>query len=141
MEPNYNYNPEFIPVPLARTRHDGWTPERQRQFLQVLAVTGTVESAAKAVGMSRISAYNLRSRDAAESFAACWDQALGFGRDRMFDYAMEAAINGITTVRFRLGGVVDFEQGIDMRMIMKAIREEPRAPRGFGKKRRAKIGS
>ncbi|MGL5838385.1 MAG: hypothetical protein ACRCY3_07790 [Sphingorhabdus sp.] len=125
MEPLSDYNPKFIPVPTARNRHDGWTPERQRQFLQVLAVTGTVDSATNAVGMSRNSAYGLREREGAESFVRCWEEALSFGRQRQFDYAMECAINGVTTVRFRLGGIVDFEQGIDMRMMMKALREEP----------------
>jgi molybdenum-dependent DNA-binding transcriptional regulator ModE len=43
-------------------RHDGWTPERQRLFLVALAAMGTVDSAAQAVGMSRISAYNLKKR-------------------------------------------------------------------------------
>ena len=126
MQTIIEYNPDFTPVPLTRIRHDGWTPERQRQFLQVLAVTGTVDSAANAVGMSRISAYNLCKRVGAESFIRCWVEALGFGRERQFDYAMDCAINGITTVRFNLGGVVDFEQGIDMRMMMKALREPPR---------------
>jgi hypothetical protein len=59
------YEPEFTPVPLARNRHDGWSPQRQRQFLVVLAATGTVGRAAQAVGMSKISAYKLRKRKGA----------------------------------------------------------------------------
>jgi molybdenum-dependent DNA-binding transcriptional regulator ModE len=57
-----DYEPEFTPVALDRVRHDGWTPERQRLFLVALAAMGTVDSAAQAVGMSRISAYNLKKR-------------------------------------------------------------------------------
>jgi hypothetical protein len=30
--------PDFAPVPL-RYRHDGWTPERQRGFIEALAAT------------------------------------------------------------------------------------------------------
>jgi hypothetical protein len=64
-----DYEPDFTPVPLDRVRHDGWTPERQRLFLIALAAMGTVDSAARAVGMSRISAYNLKKHVGAESYA------------------------------------------------------------------------
>jgi hypothetical protein len=86
---------------------------------------GTVESAAQAVGMSRISAYKLKNRDGAESFAAEWERAVGFGRDMLFDYAMERAINGVTTIRMRLGGAFEFEQGRDTKQIMKVLRVPP----------------
>jgi hypothetical protein len=125
METISDYNPEFTPVPLARVRHDGWTAEEQRQFLMVLAATGTVGSAVEAVGMTRVSAYNLCKRPGAESFAREWELALSHGRARMIDHAMERAINGVTTIRLRLGGVVDLEHGPDRRMIMKALREPP----------------
>jgi hypothetical protein len=119
------YNPTFTPVPLARNRHDGWTPERQKQFLIALSVLGTVNAAARAVGMSRISAYKLREREGAESFAAAWDQAIGMGRAMQFDHAMECAINGVTTVRLRLGGVLDLESSVDRRQMMRVLRQPP----------------
>jgi hypothetical protein len=68
--------PRFYPVPI-RTRHDGWTVQRQAAFLGMLAETGSVAGACEAVGMSRKSAYALRARPGAESFAAAWDAALG----------------------------------------------------------------
>ena len=68
--------PAFYPVPV-RTRRDGWTVERQADFLGLLAETGSVIGACEAVGMSRKSAYRLRSLPGAESFAAAWDAALG----------------------------------------------------------------
>ena len=68
--------PPFYPVPL-RTRRDGWTMQRQAEFLGMLAETGSVMGACEAVGMSRKSAYALRARPEAESFAAAWDAALG----------------------------------------------------------------
>jgi hypothetical protein len=67
--------PAFTPVP-ARARKDGWLPQRQVDFIGVLAETGCVAEAARAVGMSRESAYRLRERPGAESFAAAWDAAL-----------------------------------------------------------------
>jgi hypothetical protein len=68
--------PPFYPVP-TRTRRDGWTPQRQADFLGMLAETGSVMGAREAVGMSRRSAYALRARAEAGSFAAVWDAALG----------------------------------------------------------------
>jgi hypothetical protein len=120
-----DYEPEFTPVPLARIRHDGWTPERQRLFLIALAALGTVDAAAQAVRMSRISAYNLKKRSGADSFAREWDRAVGFGRNITFDYAMERAINGVTTIKMRLGGAFEFEHGRDTKQIMKVLRLPP----------------
>ena len=68
--------PPFYPVPV-RTRRDGWTVQRQTDFLGMLAETGSVAGACEAVAMSRKSAYALRARPGAESFAAAWDAALG----------------------------------------------------------------
>lgn len=67
--------PAFTPVPL-RYRRDGWTPGRQSDFLGHLAETWSVAAAARHVGKSRESAYRLRDRPGAESFAAAWDSIL-----------------------------------------------------------------
>ncbi len=76
--------PFFRPVPL-RARADGWSEARQCGFLAQLYVTGSVAAAARSVGMTRASAYWLRSRAGAESFAHAWDHILlppGSGRFR-----------------------------------------------------------
>ncbi len=72
--------PAFTPVPL-RYRADGWTPVRQAIFLGVLVETRCVATAAQTVGMSRESAYRLRDKPGAESFAAAWDQLLATPRE------------------------------------------------------------
>jgi hypothetical protein len=64
--------PAFTPVPL-RYRADGWTPMRQADFLGHLCETWSVAAAARHVGMTRESAYRLRGKPGAESFAAAWD--------------------------------------------------------------------
>ncbi|MFA9201457.1 MAG: hypothetical protein ACEQR8_09795 [Cypionkella sp.] len=68
--------PAFLPA-APRARADGWTAERQARFLAELAITGSVSAAARKVGMARETAYRLRRKPGAESFAAAWDQVLG----------------------------------------------------------------
>ena len=77
--PAWKRVPPFLPVPL-RARADGWTPERQAQFIGLLAETGSVAEAARRVGMSRMAAYRLRRRAGAESLAHAWDAIVGFWR-------------------------------------------------------------
>ena len=68
--------PPFVPVPV-RNRADGWTPLRQAEFLGYLAETGSVAEAARRVNMARETAYRLRGKPGAESFASAWDAAIG----------------------------------------------------------------
>ena len=68
--------PAFVPV-AARARKDGWTARRQAAFLAALAITGSVSEAARRVSMARETAYRLRRREGAESFAAAWDAIAG----------------------------------------------------------------
>jgi len=58
---------DFIPVP-TRHRHDGWTPDKQSRFIDALAESGCVEEACAAIGMSKQSAYQLRTRPQAQGF-------------------------------------------------------------------------
>jgi hypothetical protein len=112
----------FTPVPLDRRRSNGWTPARQERFILALQVMGSAAQAAKAVGMSRTSAYNLRERPGAESFARSWDAAIDMGQQRQFDTAMERAMNGITTITVMRGGTVTVAGGPDMAIMRSALR-------------------
>jgi hypothetical protein len=95
--------PAFYPVPVRQT-HNGWTPERQAHFLGWLAETGSVSQACARVGMSRNSAYNLRKKPKAESFAAAWDAALGMPIRRVTIDDLEfLAYHGLVKPRFRAG--------------------------------------
>jgi hypothetical protein len=113
----------FTPVPAQRKRGNGWSPMQQERFIRALGVMGSVGPAARAVGMGRASAYRLRERAGAESFARAWDEALDQGRARMFDYAMDRAINGVTTVRVQRGGSVTVSNGPDMKLVYNVIRD------------------
>ncbi|MBB5706365.1 hypothetical protein [Sphingopyxis panaciterrulae] len=118
----------FIPAPRQRRRADGWTPETQACFIRALEAMGSVGPAAKAVGMGRASAYRLRERPGAESFAAAWDRAISMGRMRQYDYAMDRALNGVTIVRVLRGGAVDVSGGPDMAVVHAALRDETVPP-------------
>ena len=59
-----------------RTRHDGWTPDRQQDFIATLCHGYSVAAAAATVGMSARSAYRLRNHPAAAGFRAAWDAAV-----------------------------------------------------------------
>lgn len=76
-------------------RHDGWTPARQRDFLTALARGFAVARAAAMVGMSRQSAYALRTSARGAAFALGWDAALLRARDVLADTLMERAFNGV----------------------------------------------
>ena len=69
----------FTPVPL-RPRNDGWTPELQLRFVQLLAAGAKPGEAAASLGKNRQNAYALRRRPGADSFAAAWDAAIAFAR-------------------------------------------------------------
>lgn len=86
----------FTPVPV-RVRHDGWTAERQRQFLTVLSETGSITEACTLAGVSSRSAYRLRARADAVDFARAWDEALRLATARLTALAFERATIG--TVR------------------------------------------
>lgn len=124
---------DFTPVPMARARADGWTPLAQRRFIFALSVMGSVGPAARAAGMGRGSAYRLRERaellgGEALRFVAAWDMAIGLGRSQQYGAAMDAAVNGVTTVRVLRGGSVTLTGGPDMRLLRAALREPPPPP-------------
>lgn len=114
--------PYFTPVPLARNRKDGWTPARQRIFLAALSVTGVVSRAAKAAEMGVTSAYNLRKREGAESFAAAWDQVEREARERALAYVIEHVMHGETRPRFYRGRFIGTVHRVDQKVALAAVR-------------------
>mgnify|MGYP001569328977 CR=1 FL=1 len=114
--------PAFTPVALTRTRHNGWTPDRQRAFIAALVRTGRVSRAADAVGISVASAYNLRRRPDARSFAAAWERALDWASDRALDEAVARAIHGITFARTYRGRFIGTRHRRDDRDMIQALR-------------------
>jgi hypothetical protein len=120
----------YGPVPV-RYRHDGWTPDRQQEFVHRLAECGCVDEAAKAVGMSRNSAYALKRRPDAQAFRLAWEAAIDYAVGRLSDAALSRAINGVSVPVFHKGEVVGERRHFDERLTMFMLRY--RDPVRYGK--------
>jgi hypothetical protein len=121
--------PDFDAVP-RKHRHDGWTPERQRAFIEALADTGSVSRAARQVNMSPEGAYYLRRQPGAEGFRRAWEAALDFGVQRLKDIAFERAIEGQLVPVFVAGKLMGFRRKKNDRLLMFCLRMNARGEDG-----------
>lgn len=121
--------PAFTPVPRQCERHDGWTPARQRAFIEALADTGSVAAACKVVSMSTVGAYQLRRQDGAEKFRAAWQVAIDLGIQRIEDVAMDRALNGVEEPLYSYGALIGTRTRYNDRLLMFMLRN--RAPHRF----------
>lgn len=103
-------------VPQPATRRDGWTTRKQTAFLQMLAATQSVSVAAKAVGMSRQSAYKLRARLDDAPFGAGWRMATQSARNALVEAALDRAINGVEVPHYWQGELVGTSRRYDERL-------------------------
>lgn len=126
--------PPFTPVPRQCARHDGWTPERQRGFIEALADTGSVDAACKAVNMSTVGAYHLRRQPGAGPFRAAWERALQLGVQRVEDVAMDRALNGVEEPLYSYGKLIGTRRKYNDRLLMFILRN--RAPDRFAEGKR-----
>ena len=87
--------PDPLPETPARQREDGagWTRERMRLFVVLLAESGNVVRVCGQLQISRQAAYQLRRRMPA--FAHAWDGAILRHRDNLVDACMDRALNGV----------------------------------------------
>jgi hypothetical protein len=122
--------PPFYPVPL-RAMRNGWTVARQAHFLGWLAETGSVSAACARVGMSRNSAYKLRKKPYAESFAAAWDAALGMPMRRVtIDDLVFLAYHGLIRPRFRGGRYIGSRRKPDNTALLRLLAQLDRSAHG-----------
>ncbi|HEX2764426.1 MAG TPA: hypothetical protein VHM92_11390 [Allosphingosinicella sp.] len=101
-------------------RHDGWTPEKKRLFLERFGECGVIVEACDAVGMSAKAAYNLRERD--PLFAAGWEAATAIARPPLADEAYSRARNGVVERIYRDGEVIAERHRYDNRLTMSVLR-------------------
>jgi len=101
-------------------RHDGWSPERRRIFLECVADGHTIEAACAHVGMSKASVYALRRRDA--GFALAWSGAALRARDTVADVLMSRAIDGQVDTWTRADGTEVRRHRYDNRLALALLR-------------------
>jgi hypothetical protein len=121
----------FDPVPSRTNRHDGWTPEKQRAFIQALSRIGVLTMAARSVGMSAKSAYALLKRAGEESsFARAWREALVQGRTNVRYTSIGRALDGELVPYFYGGLQRGYRRVFNDRLLIAAFhaiqREEAR---------------
>lgn len=97
--------PETANLPSIHTRVDGWTVQRQADFIACLAESGSVRMAARVVGMHTTSAYRCRARYPA--FAQAWDAARSIAYIRLQDEAIDRALNGTPKEIWKDGELVE----------------------------------
>ncbi len=120
-EPKNNLVPPFTPVAVA-ARADGWTADKQNGFIEALAESGCVASAAKAVGMSRESVYRLRARPDAAGFRQAWEAALDYAYHRLGEAALDRALNGVPVPIYYKGEQVGERRHYDERLTQFLLR-------------------
>ena len=85
--------PSPAAVPAPASYH--WTPALQAEFLGHLAATGSVQQAAKLVGMSPRAAHDLRHRADGAVLAIGWAAAVLIARARLEDAMLDRALFGM----------------------------------------------
>ena len=89
-----SYHFSSLPTAADQVRADGWSPARQRLFLETLAATGIIRSACDAAQISTRAAYALRIRRDGAAFRLGWDAAILIARARLADDLLARALNG-----------------------------------------------
>ncbi len=110
----------FSPPPGA-TRHEGWTPDKQRCFLEALSEGHNVIRSCAIVGLSKQSAYALRNSPRGQSFALGWDAAVLKARDALADDLMDRAFNGVRDTVTRDDGSIITRHRHDNRHAMAVL--------------------
>jgi hypothetical protein len=113
-------------------RTDGFTPDRQRLFLIVLAACGVVADACRAAGISRDTAYNLRNRAKGRAFAIAWNAAVLIARGAVGDELMSRAMNGVVERIYRNGELWGERHRHDNRLAMAVLARLDRRAAGMG---------
>jgi hypothetical protein len=118
--------PSFTPVALARTRSDGWTPRRQRQYVLALCMLGSSADALRAVQISRASLHNLKRRPDAASFNQACRDATFQGQQRVFGLIMDRVTHGHVKITASTNAQrIDFAYGPDLDLMRGALRTPP----------------
>ncbi|RHW18142.1 hypothetical protein D1610_06560 [Sphingomonas gilva] len=110
---------EYVPLDFADPypqRHDGWTPDRRRIFLEMIADGIPVAEACRRLGLSESGVYQLRRRAAGQPFALAWQAANLIARDRHAEILLDRALEGYTESVTRADGSIVVRRRYDNRL-------------------------
>lgn len=125
--PEPEYTAEGLPVPSftpwrpLRVRVGGWSAGAQRIFIHELTRIASVSAAARVVGKTARSAYLLREKDGAESFAAAWEMAMLSGQGHAQQLAIDRALHGQNIPHFRGGRIAGYHTVYNDRLLVSAL--------------------
>lgn len=105
-----------------------WTTRKIIEFLRALAATHSVKDAARSVGMSRQSAYKLRSRLKGLAFDAAWDEVFKHSYENLPYAALERALNGIEVPHYYKGELIGTSRRYDERLTVALLKMISSAP-------------
>lgn len=108
--------------PPRRRRRDGFSPERQQQFVEHLRDTASFTDAARLTGISRTTAYNLYNSPDAAAFHAAVDEALKATDFLLETTAIDRAVNGQEEIVYYQGQRVGVRVKYDNRLLMSLLR-------------------
>ena len=113
--------PDFLPWKPERRRANGWTTHDQRLFIHELTRCGSVGMAAKSVGKSARSAYALRDKLGAESFAAAWVRAIRTGIEKIRLHLSDRFMEGDLIPRFYHGRIIGHVRKYNDRAVLAVL--------------------
>lgn len=111
----------FTPA-APRPRRDGWTADRQTAFIAALAAGDSVTAACRRVGRSPKSAYALRARPDAVSFAAAWDATIADIEVFATSAALDRCLEGTRKPVIYQGRIIGERVVHNDRMLMHLLR-------------------
>lgn len=116
------YDMQVPAPPPRRQRRDGFTLERQEQFLEYVRGGASGREAARMVGISPTTAYNLYNSPDGTAFRAGWDEAARVTDIVLEDTAFDRAVNGHEEIVFHKGERVGTRWKYDNNLLMKLLR-------------------
>jgi len=117
---------EPLPPPYVEP-DDRWSKWKMARFLRELAATHSVTAAARMVGMSRQSAYKLRSRLKGQPFDIAWEAAFRHGYDNLAHAALELALEGEEVPHYYQGELVATHRRRNPQLIVQLLKMRNRA--------------
>jgi len=116
------YDMQIAEPPPRRYRKDGFSPERQEQFLEYVRGGASGREAARKVGISPTTAYNLYNSPDGAAFRAAWDEAARVTDIVLEDTAFDRAVNGQEEIVYHKGRRVGIRWKYDNNLLMRLLR-------------------